>query len=50
MKQNFNKGKLGLKERGPIWKVKIGIRSGVAENKIEVFEKARKWKVKVILN
>lgn len=50
MKQNFNKGKLGLKDQGPVWKVKIGIRSGVTENKIEIFETARRWKVKVILN
>jgi hypothetical protein len=50
MEQNFNNGKLGLKEDGPVWTVKIGIHSGVTENKIEVFEKAKKWKMKVILN
>ncbi|MCY1720510.1 hypothetical protein OU798_09170 [Prolixibacteraceae bacterium Z1-6] len=50
MEQNFNKGKLGLKDQGPVWKVKIGIHSGVTENKIEVFDKTKKWKMKVILN
>jgi len=50
MKQNLNKGKLGLKDRGPVWKIKIGIHSGVSENSIQVFEKAKKWKMKVILN
>lgn len=49
MKQNY-KGKTRLKERGPVWKVRIGIRSSVSESKIQVFEKAKKLKMKVILN
>ena len=49
MKQNY-KGKLGLKERGPVWKVKIGIHSEVSGNSIRAFEKAKKLKMKVILN
>lgn len=50
MKQNFNKGKLGLKDRGPVWKVKIGIQSSISENSIKTFEKRKKWKFNVILN
>ena len=50
MKRNYNKGKLDLMERGPVWKVKIGIHSGVSENAIQQFEKAKKLKLKVILN
>lgn len=50
MKQNFNKGKLGLKERGSVWSIKIGIHTGITENKVQVFEKTKKWKIKVILN
>ena len=50
MKQNFNKGKLGLKDRKAVWNVKIGIHSGISGNSIQVFEKAKKWKMKVILN
>lgn len=45
-----NKGKTDLKEQGPVWKVKIGIHSSVSENKIEAYEKAKKLKMKVILN
>lgn len=50
MKQNRNKGKLGLKERGPVWEIKIGIHSEVSGNSIQIFEKAKKWKMNVILN
>lgn len=50
MKDNFSNRKLGLKERGPVWKVKIGIHSGISNNSIQFFEKAKKWKMKVILN
>ena len=50
MKQGFKNGKLELKERGPIWKVKIGIRSEVTENTIQFFERTKKLKLKVILN
>ena len=50
MKQNDNKGKLDLKERGPVWKVKIGILSGVSNNSIQHYKKAKKLKLKVILN
>jgi hypothetical protein len=48
MKQN--KGKTDLKERGPVWKIKIGIHSSVSGNKIQAFERAKKMKLKVILN
>jgi hypothetical protein len=50
MKQNDNKGKVNLKDRGPVWKVKIGIHSSVSEKSIEAFKKAKKLKMKVILN
>ena len=49
MKQK-NKGKADLKERGAIWKLKIGIHSSVSENSIQIFKKAKKLKMKVILN
>lgn len=49
MKQK-NKGKTDIKERGPVWKVKIGIHSEVSGNSIRAFEKAKKLKMKVILN
>ncbi len=50
MKQNSNNGKPDLKERGPVWQVKIGIPTGVSEKSIQVFKKTKKLKLKVILN
>jgi hypothetical protein len=50
MKKSFNNENSGLKERGPVWKVKIGIRSGVSEKAIEHYKKSKKLKLKVILN
>lgn len=50
MKQSFNNEKSGLKERGPVWKVKIGIRTAVSDSTIAYFEKSKKLKLKVILN
>ena len=45
-----NKGKTDLKERGPVWRIKIGIHSSISGNRIKAFEKAKKLKMKVILN
>ena len=50
MKQSFNNEKSGLKEKGPVWKVKIAIRSGVSDKTIEHYKKSKKLKLKVILN
>ncbi len=50
MKQNLNNGKLDLKDIGPVWMVKINIHTGVSEKSIQVFEKTKKLKLKVILN
>jgi hypothetical protein len=50
MTENFNNGRLGLKERGPVWKIKISIHSGVSDNSIQFFEKDKKLKLKIILN
>jgi len=45
-----NNDKLEMKERGPVWKPKIGIHSGISENTIMVFRKSKKWKMNIILN
>ncbi|WP_340113541.1 hypothetical protein [Maribellus mangrovi] len=45
-----NNDKLEMKERGPVWKARIGIRSGISENTIHVFRKSKKWKMNIILN
>lgn len=50
MKRNSNNEKSGIKEKGPVWKVKIGIRSGVSDSAIEHYKKSKKLKLKVILN
>ncbi len=50
MKHKSNNGKINSKEPVPIWRVKIGIDTAVAENAIHVFEKAKKIKMKIILN
>ena len=45
-----NNRKLETKERGPVWKARIGIRSEIAEDRIHVFREVKKWKVNIILN
>jgi len=50
MKQNSNNGKPDIKDRGPVWHVKIGIPTGVSEKSIQVFRKSKNLKLKVILN
>lgn len=45
-----NNRKLETKERGPVWRAKIGIRSEFSENRIHVFKEAKKWKMNIILN
>ncbi|WP_321370904.1 hypothetical protein [uncultured Draconibacterium sp.] len=50
MKENFKNGKQELTETGPVWNVKIDIPSSVSENSIRLYKKARKLKLKVILN
>lgn len=48
MKENSEK--LEMKARGPVWKARIGIESGISEKTIQFFRKAKKWKLNVILN
>jgi hypothetical protein len=50
MKEKSNKGKLGLKEQGPVWGINIGIRSEVTANKIVAFKEVQKLTLNVILN
>ena len=50
MKQNYNDNRLKLKSRGPVWKAKIAIETGLDGTKINTFEKDKKWKFKIILN
>ena len=50
MIQKVNGNEFKLKERGPVWKTKIGLSSQILENTIMVFEKSKKWKIKIILN
>ncbi len=45
-----NNEKLDMKERGPVWKPKVGIRSGISENTLRVFRTSKKWKMSIILN
>lgn len=45
-----NNGKLTTKERGPVWRTKIGIHSEIFEDRIYVFKVSKKWKMDIILN
>lgn len=50
MKQKFNKEELGFQEQRSVWEVNIRIHSAVDKNSIQAFEKAKKMKIKIILN
>jgi len=50
MKDNFKNGKPELKEKGPIWSVKVDIPTAVSEDSIRLYKKTRILKIKVILN
>ncbi|WP_163325687.1 hypothetical protein [Draconibacterium mangrovi] len=50
MKDNFKNGKPELQETGAVWNVKIDIPSSVSTNSIRLYKKAKKLKMKVILN
>jgi len=45
-----NNRKLETKDRGPVWRTKIGIYSGIFEDRIFVFRESKKWKMDIILN
>jgi len=45
-----NNEKLEMKERGPVWKPDICIRSGISEKTIRVFRTSKSWKMSIILN
>lgn len=45
-----NNRKLETKERGPVWRTKIGIHSEIFEDRITVFKESKNWKVDIILN
>jgi len=45
-----NNRKLETKERGPVWRAKIGIHSEIFEDRIYVFKESKKWKTDIILN
>ena len=50
MKDNFKNGKPELKEKGPVWSVKVDIPTAVSEDSIRLYKEARILKLKVILN
>lgn len=50
MKKKTSGNGIRLKDKGAVWKTKVGIISQVTENSIQFFEKAKKWKIKIILN
>lgn len=50
MKENFKNGKPELKETGPVWSIKINIPTAVSNDSIRLYKKARRLKLKVILN
>lgn len=50
MRHNSNNENLKLKNRGPVWKTKIGIHSLISGNTIRVLGKPKKWKIKEIMN
>jgi len=45
-----NNEKLEMRASGPVWKPKIGIHSGITDNTIQLFRKAKRWKLNIILN
>jgi len=50
MKQKGNKGGLVIRERGPVWSVKVGVTTRVSDKVLRKLEETKHWKVKVILN
>jgi len=45
-----NNRKLETRERGPVWKAKIGLHSGISDKTFIVFRKSKKWETYIYLN
>ena len=50
MSHNVNRSGLKLKERGPVWKIKVGVYAQLSQKSFEEFIKSKVWEIKVILN